>query len=38
MSIEKKTQEIKRREKLAELGGGEERIAQRHASGKLTAR
>ncbi len=38
MSIEKKTQEINRREKLAELGGGEERIAQRHASGKLTAR
>ena len=38
MSIEKKTKEINRREKLAELGGGEERIAQRHASGKLTAR
>jgi propionyl-CoA carboxylase beta chain len=38
MSIEKNTQEIKRREALAELGGGEERIAQRHASGKLTAR
>ena len=38
MSIEKKIKEINRREKLAELGGGEERIAQRHASGKLTAR
>jgi len=38
MSREKKIQEIKRREKLAELGGGEDRIAQRHASGKLTAR
>ena len=38
MSIEKRTKEINRREKLAELGGGEERIAQRHASGKLTAR
>jgi propionyl-CoA carboxylase beta chain len=38
MSIEKKIQEIKRREKLAELGGGEDRIARRHESGKLTAR
>jgi propionyl-CoA carboxylase beta chain len=38
MSIEKKIQEIKRREKLAELGGGEERIAKRHKSGQLTAR
>ncbi|MFC2142273.1 acyl-CoA carboxylase subunit beta [Acidobacteriota bacterium] len=38
MSIDKKIQEIKRREKLAELGGGEDRIARRHESGKLTAR
>jgi propionyl-CoA carboxylase beta chain len=38
MSIDKKIQEIKRREKLAELGGGKDRIAQRHEDGKLTAR
>jgi len=38
MAIDKKIQEIKRREKLAELGGGEERIARRHESGKLAAR
>ncbi|MBL7716052.1 MAG: acyl-CoA carboxylase subunit beta [Bdellovibrionales bacterium] len=31
-------QELARREKLAELGGGEERIAKQHAAGKLTAR
>ena len=38
MKIEKKLKEIKRREKLAEMGGGEERIAKRHKSGRLTAR
>jgi propionyl-CoA carboxylase beta chain len=30
--------ELEDRERLAELGGGEERIAKQHASGKLTAR
>jgi propionyl-CoA carboxylase beta chain len=38
MSIEKKLEEIKRRIKLAELGGGEQRIKKRHQAGKLTAR
>jgi propionyl-CoA carboxylase beta chain len=38
MSIEKKLAEIKRREHLAEQGGGEERIKKRHQAGKLTAR
>lgn len=38
MSIEKKLEEIKRRGKLAELGGGKERIEKRHQAGKLTAR
>jgi propionyl-CoA carboxylase beta chain len=38
MTTEKKIAEIKRRERLAELGGGEDRIAERHSSGKLTAR
>lgn len=31
-------QELARREKLAELGGGADRIAKQHAAGKLTAR
>ncbi len=30
--------ELKRRDELAELGGGEDRIAKQHESGKLTAR
>lgn len=38
MSNEKKLQEVKRREELAELGGGKERIKRRHEAGKLTAR
>ncbi len=38
MSIEKKIEEVKRREKLAELGGGKEKIAKRHQEKKLTAR
>lgn len=38
MSTEKKLAEIKRRELLAEQGGGEERIKKRHQAGKLTAR
>ena len=38
MSIEKKLKEVRRREKLAEMGGGKERIERRHEEGKLTAR
>jgi len=38
MSIQKKLEEVKRREDLAEQGGGEERIKQRHSAGILTAR
>jgi len=38
MSIEEKIEEVKRREKLAELGGGKEKIAKRHKEKKLTAR
>ena len=38
MSIDKKLEEVSRRHRLAELGGGEERIKKRHAEGKLTAR
>jgi propionyl-CoA carboxylase beta chain len=38
MSIEKKLEELRRREKLAELGGGKERIERQHQVGKLTAR
>lgn len=38
MSSKKKLDEVKRRGDLAELGGGQERIKQRHESGKLTAR
>lgn len=38
MSVEKKLDEVGRRHRLAEMGGGEERIKKRHAEGKLTAR
>jgi propionyl-CoA carboxylase beta chain len=38
MSIDKKLEEVNRRHRLAELGGGEERIEKRHVEGKLTAR
>lgn len=38
MSVEKKLDEVSRRHRLAEMGGGEERIKKRHAEGKLTAR
>ncbi|NOR13575.1 MAG: methylmalonyl-CoA carboxyltransferase [Candidatus Aminicenantes bacterium] len=38
MSVDKKREELNRRNRLAELGGGEERIKKRHAEGKLTAR
>jgi len=36
--MSKLLEELKRRRRLAELGGGEERIARQHAQGKLTAR
>jgi propionyl-CoA carboxylase beta chain len=38
MSVDKKLEEVNRKHRLAELGGGEERIKKRHADGKLTAR
>ena len=38
MSIDKKLEELKRREKLAELGGGKQRAERQHQAGKLTAR
>jgi len=38
MEIEQKIKELERRNFEAELGGGEERIAQQHARGKMTAR
>ena len=38
MEIEDKIQELERRNKEAELGGGQKRIDQQHAKGKLTAR
>ncbi|MBI2215491.1 MAG: acyl-CoA carboxylase subunit beta [Acidobacteria bacterium] len=38
MSIEQKLEELERRKRQSELGGGEERIARQHADGKLTAR
>jgi len=38
MTIEKKLKELKRRVKLAEQGGGPERIEKRHKAGMLTAR
>ncbi len=38
MSIDKKMEELRRREKLAEFGGGKQRIERQHQAGKLTAR
>lgn len=38
MSIEAKREELKRRNQLAELGGGPERINKQHEIGKFTAR
>lgn len=38
MTIEKKLEEIRKKEKLAEQGGGAERIKIRHKEGRLTAR
>ena len=36
--MNKKTKELTRRQDLANLGGGQDRIDQQHAKGKLTAR
>lgn len=38
MSIKERIKEIREREKLAEIGGGKERIENRHKKGLLTAR
>ena len=38
MDIEDKIEELERRHREADLGGGEDRIAQQHAKGKMTAR
>src|SRR3989338_6428703 len=38
MSIEKMLEELRKKNKLAELGGGSEKIEKQHAEGKLTAR
>lgn len=38
MTIEKKLQDLKQKTRLAELGGGEDRITAQHDAGKLTAR
>ena len=38
MSIDEKLKELKEKEKLAELGGGQDRIDKQHKAGKLTAR
>ncbi|MBN2408931.1 MAG: acyl-CoA carboxylase subunit beta, partial [Candidatus Aminicenantes bacterium] len=38
MSIQKKIEDLTNRNRLAELGGGAERIEKQHKSGKLTAR
>jgi propionyl-CoA carboxylase beta chain len=38
MSVDKKLKEVIQRNRLAELGGGEERIKKRHEKGKLIAR
>ena len=38
MEMDAKIQELERRNSEAELGGGEKRIEQQHAKGKLTAR
>lgn len=38
MTIDKKLEELKRRRRLAELGGGQQRIERQHQTKKLTAR
>jgi propionyl-CoA carboxylase beta chain len=38
MTIEKKLEELKKKTKSAELGGGQERIEKQHKAGKLTAK
>ena len=38
MEIEAKISELERRNEEAELGGGQKRIDQQHAKGKMTAR
>jgi len=38
MTIEKKLEELKKKLKASEMGGGEERISRQHQAGKLTAR
>lgn len=38
MTIEKKLEELKKKSRLAELGGGKERIERQHKIGKLSAR
>ena len=38
MDIEQKIAELEKRNREAELGGGEKRIEAQHAKGKLTAR
>lgn len=38
MSLETKLRELSDRKRLAELGGGKERLEKQHAAGKLTAR
>src|SRR5246500_959312 len=38
MNLEQKLQELKRRDTLAEAGGGEERRARQHKEGKMSAR
>ncbi len=38
MSVEDKIQELREKRELAELGGGEKRIADQHSKNKLTAR
>lgn len=38
MTIDKKLEELKRRSRLAELGGGQQRIERQHQTKKLTAR
>jgi propionyl-CoA carboxylase beta chain len=38
MDMEEKIQELKRRDREAELGGGRKRIERQHAKGKMTAR
>src|SRR5215813_12486887 len=38
MSLKDTLEELEQRERAAELGGGEERIAKQHEAGKLTAR